>query len=303
MTYAELDAFYRERYVHAAKFVGGRKVSGFRTKISGVEYYLDAALDAFGPLPLTSITYGHLDAYRTAILNRPTYETCEHRTSGQRSISDTNHFLKRLRRVLNVAVEHGWLTVNPFKRGGPLVVTSHETERTRTLSAAEESRLLAVCTGRRAHLAPLIIFAIETGMRRGEIMALKWNAVDLTARVITVEGTTTKTLRTRMVPITSRLRAVLVALRRNQLRPASPVFTCGDVKRSFVTACRDAKLPDVHFHDLRHTAITRMLAAAIPPPIVMKISGHSQMKTFLRYVNTSETSIADIAEKLDRAAA
>ena len=59
---------------------------------------------------------------------------------------------------------------------------------------------------------------------------------------------------------------------------------------------------EIHFiHDLRHTAITRMLEKGISPPLVMKISGHSQQKTFLRYVNQTESSIYDIAMKLDRA--
>jgi integrase len=53
---------------------------------------------------------------------------------------------------------------------------------------------------------------------------------------------------------------------------------------------------------LRHTAITRMLEKNISPPLVMKISGHTQSKTFLRYVNQSESSIFDIAMKLDMAA-
>jgi len=60
----------------------------------------------------------------------------------------------------------------------------------------------------------------------------------------------------------------------------------------------NAELPAVHFHDLRHTAITRMLGKGIFPPLVMKISEHTQQKTFLRYVNQSESSIYDLAMML-----
>jgi integrase len=84
--------------------------------------------------------------------------------------------------------------------------------------------------------------------------------------------------------------------------PSGLVFGTSDFKKAFLGACADAGLDDVHFHDLRHTAITRMLERGISPPLVMKISGHSQMKTFMRYVNQTEASILDIAQQLDRAA-
>ena len=202
---------------------------------------------------------------------------------------------------------------------------SFEVERTRILSRDEELRLLAACTGERTkaverrrlgklerfdqtvnmdnpQLRAVIILAIETAMRRGEIHALKWSAVDLTGRTIRIEGASTKTLKTRLVPISARLRETLAQLRQNQLRPNSPVFGGADFKRSFNTAARNAGLSDIHFHDLRHTAITRMLEAGISPPLVMKISGHTQQKTFMRYVNQSESSVYEIALKLDAAA-
>jgi len=138
-------------------------------------------------------------------------------------------------------------------------------------------------------------------MRRGEIFSLRWSAVNLTGRVITIAATNTKTLRPRMVPISDRLRRVLADLRANSLRPASPVFRRVDFKKSFAAAAGKAGLADLHFHDLRHTAITRMLEKGIPPPLVMKISGHTQIKTFLRYVNQSEASILEIAKLLDAA--
>ena len=85
-------------------------------------------------------------------------------------------------------------------------------------------------------------------------------------------------------------------------RQSALIFTTGDFKKAFNNACSDAGFADVHFHDLRHTAITRMLEKGISPPLVMKISGHTQQKTFLRYVNQSESSLYDIALKLDQAA-
>lgn len=294
--YSDLDAFYRREYVHKAKFVGERKISGFRQKISGIENYLDRALAFFGQRPLVGISYNDLREYKLHVESIPA-------RGHRRSVADTNHHLKQVRRLLNVAIEQGWLAVNPFSRGRALIVSSFEAERTRILTREEEARLLAACDDRkRSHLVPILIFAIETGCRRGEILKLRWESVDLAKRTIRIEAANAKTLKSRLVPITERLRQTLAGLGRKAFRPAARVFPVGDCKRSFATACRIAKLGDLHFHDLRHTAITRMLERGISPAIVMKISGHSQQKTFLRYVNQTESSVYEIALALDRAA-
>lgn len=302
-TYAFADQWFRDEYVHAAKFVGGKKQSGFRQDTKSVERYLDRARDFFGKRYLDEITFADLRRYKLHIEQLPA-RSGGSKTVWQRSVSDVNHHLKRVRRLFNVAVEQGWITVNPFARGSHLVTDSFETERTRILTAAEETRLIANCGEWRSHLIPLIIFAVETAMRRGEIQKLRWSDIDLDARRIKVDFANTKTLRSRLVPVTDRLLATLSDLNaaRTSRFARSFVFGNADFKRSFKTACRLAKLTDVHFHDLRHTAITRMLEKGISPPLVMKISGHTQMKTFMRYVNQTESSIYDIAMKLSAAA-
>lgn len=296
-TYRELDAFYRKEYVHPAKFVGGKMVSGFRQDVRTVERYLDRALEVFKQRVLLEISYNDLREYKRLVENLPV------RGGGSRSVSDVNHHLKHVRRMLNVAVEQGWLPINPFTRGKNLIVESFEVERTRVITREEELRLIAACNnGYRDHLLPIIIFAIETACRRGEILKLRWQSVDLPGRVIRIEASNTKTLKTRLVPVTERLRQSLARLDRKAFRKMSRVFPIGDFKHSWAGACREAKLDDLHFHDLRHTAITRMLERGISPAIVMKISGHTQQRTFLRYVNQTESSIRDIALALDRAA-
>lgn len=303
-TYTFLDQYFRDEYVHAARIVNGQVLSGFRQKKVGVEHYLDAALAFFREFYIDEITYANLKAYKKHIADKPIDKrkaANREDKSGQRSISDINHHLAYVRRILNVAIEQGWLSVNPFKLGKALIV-SPENERTRILTAAEEKKLLEQCTGIREHLAAIVIFAVETGCRRNEIVTLRWSAIDLTKRVITIEATNTKTLKPRLVPISARLRDVLSALRGDRLRPHAKVFPTGEFRRSFNTAVTEAKLKNLKFHDLRHTAITRMLEAGIPQPLVMKISGHTQLKTFLRYVNQTEASILEIALKLDQAA-
>lgn len=296
-TFRQLDEFFRKKYVHEARFVGGKKISGFRQKLVAVEHYMDAALSFFGNRYLDSITYSDLQRYKEEIVNLRTIH------GRARSVSDTNLFLKRLRRLFNIALEQGWLTVNPFARGESLIKESFEVERTRILSRDEELRLLNECKGKRAHLRPVLIFAIETACRKNEILSLRWSSVDMNRRCIRIESQNTKTLKSRLVPITDRVVEQLEVLWTNSVRrPNALVFTTGDFKHAFLSACERAGFDDVHFHDLRHTAITRMLEKGISPPLVMKISGHTQQKTFLRYVNQSEDSVYEIAMILNRAA-
>lgn len=298
VSFRQLDAFFRREYLHEAKFVGGQKISGFRQSIVAIKGYLDTALKYFGDMPIDEVRFAHLQSYKKLIAAKPTRGG-----SGVRSVSDVNHHMKRVRRLFTIAVEQGWLTVNPFSRGSGLIQDSFEVERTRILSPVEENRLLAECVGRRKYLRPIVIFAIETGCRRGEMKALKWSDVNFEGRYIKIVGTSTKTLKSRLVPISDRLAETMAELWRNSVRRQNAdVFGNASFRKAFTGACAAADLPDVHFHDLRHTAITRMLEKGISPPLVMKISGHTQQKTFLRYVNQSESSIFEIAAKLSRAA-
>jgi len=296
-TYRELDRFYRREYVHAAKFVGGKKISGFRQSVDTVSMYLDRGLAFFGDRPIDEITFADLRAYKAAVERSATMH------GRPRSVSDVNHHLKRVRRLFAVAVEQGWLSVNPFVRGGSLIIESHETERTRILSPAEESRLLAACSRWRRHLRPIIIIAIETGLRRGEMRSLRWSGVNLDGRFVKVESANSKTLRSRLVPLSERAAETLAQLRHNSTgRESALVFGSSDFKKAFIGAVAEAGLSDVHFHDLRHTAITRWLEKGVSPALAMKASGHSQSKTFLRYVNQNETSVAEFARVISRAA-
>jgi len=299
-TYAELDRFYRETYVHPAKFVGGQKVSGFRQKIVALNHYLDAALRYFGDASLDEISFADLQAFKDSIASKPVERK---KKPSVRSVSDVNHHLKKLRRLFNVAVEQDWLEKNPFNRGSNLIQVSLEVERTRILSPKEEGGLLSKCIGRREHLGPIVIFAIETALRRGELQSLRWSDVDFDRRQLKIESQNSKTLKSRLVPLSARAIDTLAQLRQNpERRRFALVFGGSDFKRSFTKACELAKLGDVHFHDLRHTAITRWLEKGISPAIAMKASGHSQMKTFLRYVNQSPESVYEFALKLDMAA-
>lgn len=123
-------------------------------------------------------------------------------------------------------------------------------------------------------------------MRKGELLKLQWQDVDFPLNKIEIRAFNTKTGTRREVGMTSRVREELKKLWLHSPKEMDgSVFGLGDFKKSFARVVRLAELEDFKFHDLRHTAITRMVASGMPIAEIMKITGHTQIKTFLRYVN------------------
>ena len=174
--------------------------------------------------------------------------------------------------------------------------------RTRVLAREEETRLFEACgpDTPRAHLLPLTVCALDTGMRRGEILSLEWKDIDLDARSITVRAMTTKTLTSRVVPVSGRLAVALESLANGPDR-VGPVFgMVGDFKRSWRTACRLAGIIDLHFHDLRATFATRLIHAGMPVEQVAKITGHTQLSTlYAHYIRNTASAVERAASLLD----
>ncbi len=152
---------------------------------------------------------------------------------------------------------------------------------------------------RRKHLRPLIIAALDTAARRGELFKLRWRDVELEEEVIYIRATNTKTERPRTVPISPRLKAELIEMSAQIDNPDALVFGVTDtVKNAFKSLCEIAGVEDFRFHDLRHTAITRMIAAGVTSAEVMKVSGHTQVSTFLRYLNPTNQTVRHVAALL-----
>lgn len=196
---------------------------------------------------------------------------------------------------------------------------SAERERDRVLTFDEEKRLLAVCVAeetisverkngrkyemkieaRREHLRPIIILAVDTALRLNELFTLTWADIDFGAEVISVKAQNAKKQIARKTLITPRARIELLALyEKSDKLPGSKVFKQKSPVRAFRTACARAAVLDLTFHDLRHTAITRMIRARIPHTEVMKMSGHRTLKTFLRYLNLVDSTVTANAVQL-----
>lgn len=256
------------------------------------ELYLRTLKEHFGNRKLRNITYGDLEAFKLQRLESQTVR-------GQnRSLANVHRTWALLRHLFHIAVREGWLLRNPFAAGKPLIKVADETKRERVLSAAEEVRMLAACVGPRAHLKPILICALDTGMRQGEIFKLKWADVDLRTRRLTVQAMNSKTLRARQIALTERLRRALEAL--HTLAPPDPetlVFRIEtNVTKSFMVVRKETNLMDVRFHDLRPTAATRLAQRGLALTEIARILGHANITTTLRYTNNDDTT-------LDRAAA
>jgi integrase len=138
---------------------------------------------------------------------------------------------------------------------------------------AEEQQLLSASGG---HLRPMVIAALDTGMRRGEITSQLWEDIDFSRRLLSVTRSKTPEGESREIPLTDRLYQFLVENRREKgLVFAFRGRPLRIIKRTWATALRNAKLRHIRFHDLRHTFNTRMMEAGVLQEVRMALMGHS----------------------------
>jgi integrase len=130
---------------------------------------------------------------------------------------------------------------------------------------------------------------------------MRWRDVDFVKGEIFIPQTNAKTEDSRIIGIMPRLRDEL-----EKLWESSPkdkdllVFgITNTIKTAFKLACNEADIKDFRFHDCRHTATTRMIASGSPHTEVMKITGHTQLKTFLRYLNITSETANNVASRLN----
>ncbi len=156
---------------------------------------------------------------------------------------------------------------------------------------SEERRLLNACLeARNPYLLPIVRLALETAMRQGELVGLRWEHVDLTRRIAHLPDT--KNGEARTVPLSSTAVDVLRALPRSIHGEVFPGLTTEAVKRAFARARRRAGLEDLHFHDLRHEATTRLFERGLNIMEVATITGHKDLRMLRRYTHLKAEELA-----------
>jgi integrase len=252
------------------------------------EYGSRHFLELFGDRMLSEITPKDVDDYKQIRLNEVAPAT-------------VNRELQIVRHLFNLAKRwKKFFGENPVSEAKLLSVNN---QKERILTPEEEGKLLGLCN---PYLKPILITALHTGMRKSEILTLRWTNVDLDNSVITIEHTNTKTKTTRRIPINSVLRKLLLEQKLKSWGGGF-MFLSQDVKpykshdslRAFERLCKKAGISGLRFHDLRHTAATRMIEAGASIVAVSKILGHSDIKMTMRYTHP-DNSLKEAVELLTK---
>lgn len=202
------------------------------------------------------------------------------------------HYLAVLNRLYKAATRDFGI---PLPLGNPVQsirMPSVKNARERRFEGNEETRLMeALDKSRGKHLKSIVMLAIETAMRRGEIIKLRWENVDLKRQIALLPDTKNDEART--VPLSLRAVEVLQALPRNI---SGRVFSTSEtaVTEGFQRAAKRAEIDDLRFHDLRHEATSR-LAEKLQMHELGKVTGHKSPRMLMRYYHPRAE---DLAKKL-----
>ncbi|MBN1272507.1 MAG: tyrosine-type recombinase/integrase [Candidatus Aminicenantes bacterium] len=209
-----------------------------------------------------------------------------------------NKELSCLRHMFNMAIDSGVVSENPVRK---VRFFREDNRKERVLNFEEGEALIGHAKG---YLKDVIVVALNTGMRRGEILNLRWEDVDFDRRFVFVEKT--KSGRARSIPMNSVLFETLRRIRRNgtseeyvfwNKKTGKPIQ---DVKKSFKSACEDAGIENLRFHDLRHTFATRLVESGVDIVTVAELLGHTSLRMTMRYSHPSPDHKRNAVEMLVR---
>jgi integrase len=276
--------------------------------------------ELFDTKPLTDITAWQIEKFKARRLK-----------AGIKPAT-VNRDLDRIRAAMAKAVEWNLLSANPLTTVKRSKV--EDEDRIRYLDAAENARLRkaiarrederrqqrargnawAAARGRELrpewapdeftdHLAPLVLLALNTGLRRGELFGLTWEAVDVARGQLRVAAATAKSRRARHVPLNSEARDVIQRLMKHSVavglifRGASGARMT-HINRSWAGLVNAAKVANFHFHDCRHHFASQLVMSGADLYVVKELLGHSDFAMTQRYAHLSPEHKAAAVEKL-----
>jgi len=206
-----------------------------------------------------------------------------------------NKELALLKHMFTKAIEWGYVKQNPAKL---VKLLKEPPGRLRYLTPEELTRLLDASA---PHLKPIVLMAVHTGMRRREILSLRWADVDLRKRTITL--TKTKNNERRIIPINAQLADVLRSV---PLHLESPFVFCDRdgcpydrIDNGFRRACQRAGIVDFRFHDLRHTFASHLIMRGANLRSLQELLGHKTGKMTVRYTHLSTPHLQETVSLLD----
>jgi len=236
-----------------------------------------------------------------------------------------------LKAALNKAVEWGFIAANPLTGLRPVKVEDNrivaylDGDQERRLLKAIHDREERIKSGRESandwrktrhydvkpsitgfadHLRPMVIVSLNTGLRRGELLSLKWSEVDFSNRVLTVTGNNAKSGHGRHIPMNKH---VVETLEQWRLQAAGAyVFPaldggklCDMPKKPWAAVLKEADITAFRWHDMRHHFASKLVMAGIDLNTVRELLGHSDSKMTLRYAHLSPEHKAAAVKALE----
>jgi len=213
-----------------------------------------------------------------------------------------NKMVSLARRVYYLGMDAGMVKSNPFARRG----TFKEDAKGNYIPVHEFWEIYKHLPD---YMKPVVLVAYFTGMRRGEILELEWDRVNLSEGYLDLTPDDTKTEEPRRIYFNSikELRDAFVEADRNKKNGQKLVFTKSDgspvpkwyIQRLFKKACLKVKVHPYRLHDLRHSFNTNMTKAGVDQVTIMKLTGHKTYEMFLRYSHLDQEQGENAMEKLN----
>jgi integrase len=232
---------------------------------------------------LSDITTGDFAAYRDQRLK-------------EISSASLKRQLTPIRSAFKVAMTEWGIPLRSNPLSG-LTLKARDNKRERRLQDGELDRLLnALAKARHPLLSPIIRLALATGLRRGELLALRERDIDLKRHSLLVREA--KNGHSRTIPLTSdatkAIREALSRLDHAATRPPNAYLfpiSAANLRELWGATIKRAELDDFRFHDLRHEAISRLFELGLTVPEVASVSGHRTMSMLMRYAHASGASV------------
>jgi integrase len=250
--------------------------------------FINALKKRFGHYPLRRFNSMMLEQYQTEKMqrNRP---------------ATVNRHLATIKHMFTKAVEWNMVEEDVLKRIRKVKLLQENNRRLRYLTQEECQALINGCD---AHARPIVIMALNTGMRKGEILNLKWENIDLKNGFILLNQEQTKNGERKEIPINSTLREALLKITRRLDIPY--VFfnpktdkPYDNIVKSFYTAMKRAGIRDFRVHDLRHTFASHLVMAGVDLTTVRELLGHKTLTMTLRYSHLAPSHKVRAVDILD----
>ncbi len=213
-----------------------------------------------------------------------------------------NRAVAVMSKMFALAIHWKYRSDNPTKA----IERNQEVKRQRYLSGDELVRLsLVLAEHDDQEAANILRLLLLTGARRGEVLGMRWDQLDLNAGVWTKPGSMTKQKTEHRVPLSAPARLLLVELRATAEEDAEYVFPGPGVtghrvvlKRDWAVICRAAGIAEARVHDLRHTYASVLASAGLSLPVIGALLGHSQPATTARYSHLFDDPLREATERV-----